>query len=330
MSDKLYKNLKKEGYYTNSYADFKNKYLIDDSRLSELYATLKNNYYFENVAPEITTFEEFKTYYGINIAPTAQFLPCTTNKTASYGKYGQLFAINKTTVWDKPTVYIYPTKDGKTSRFYVGTGEHKGKMGTVSCYGKGSYYVLDEVAKINNPQTNNTTNTQTKKTWNYVTFGAEDIISGNQTLKWGDKGRVVGELQQLLIDVGMGDISADGSIDNKFGKRTYNTVKNLQQGALGDSNPTGIVDSTTWQGLNNLVNNKNKQKEDIYSDEPIKTEPEQDVANSNTDGEAYGENNFDDFGQINTINMNERKLTLTSMLKYDKDVNYKDINLNLL
>jgi hypothetical protein len=334
MSDKLYTKLKKEGYYTKSYSDFKNKYLIDDSRLSELYATLKNNDYFGEFAPEITTFDEFKKYYSLNVAPTAQFLPCTPNKTPVKSKSGQLLAINKTTVWDKPTVYIYPTKDGKTSRFYVKTGEHEGKMGTVSCNGKGNYYVLDEVAKKNQQQQASSP-TQPKKTWNIVTFGAEDIISGNQTLKWGDKGQIVGELQQLLTKIGMGDISADGSIDNKFGKRTYNTVKNLQQGALGDSNPTGTVDSTTWQGLNNLVKNKDIQKNDIYSDEPIKTEPEQEVRKPkfNID-EPPGEFKMDAPGQIKTKEMmaenNKIKLTLTSMLKYDKDVNYKDINLDLL
>jgi len=330
MSDILYKKLKKEGYYTKSYSDFKEKYLIDDSRLSELYTQLKNSNYFNDIT-EITDFNSFKKYYSLNVAPPAQFLPCTPNKKPVKSKSGQLLAINKTTVWDKPTVYIYPTKDGKTSRFYVKNGEHEGKMGTVSCNGNGNYYVLDEIAKKNQQQQANSP-TQPKKTWNIVTFGAEDIISGNQTLKWGDKGEVVGELQKLLTKIGMGDISVDGSIDNKFGKRTYNTVKNLQSGALGDSNPTGTVDSTTWQGLNNLVKNKDIQQNDIYSDEPIKTEPEQDVAKPkfNID-EPPGEIKMDVPGQIkNKEMMAERKLTLTSMLKYDKEISYKNINLDLL
>lgn len=324
MSDILYKKLKKEGYYTKSYSDFKNRYLIDDSKLSELYAQLKNNNYFNGIE-EINDFNSFKKYYSLNVAPTAQFLPCTANKTPVKSKSGQLLAINKTTVWDKPTVYIYPTKDGKTSRFYVKTGEHEGKMGTVSCNNKGSFYLLDEIAKKNQQQQGNSS-IQPKKTWNNVTFSADDIINGNATLKWGDKGNVVGELQQLLTDVGMGDISADGAIDNKFGKRTHNAVKNLQSGALSDNKPNGVVDSTTWNGLVNLVKNKDIQKNDIYSDEPIKTEPEQ-----NMDEPGF---QMDEPGQIKTKEMMaenfNKKLTLTSLLKFDKEINYKDINLDFL
>lgn len=96
-----------------------------------------------------------------------------------------------------------------------------------------------------------------KPKWNIVNFTSKDILSGKRTLKWGDKGKVVGELQQLLTDVGMGMVSKSGKIDNLFGRNTKKAVYNLQQGALGDSKPNGIVDSTTWVGIQNLLKNKN-------------------------------------------------------------------------
>jgi len=96
-----------------------------------------------------------------------------------------------------------------------------------------------------------------KPKWNIVNFTSKDILSGKASLKWGDKGRVVGELQQLLVDVGMGMVSKSGKIDNLFGRNTKKAVYNLQQGALGDTKPNGIVDSSTWIGIQNLLKNKN-------------------------------------------------------------------------
>jgi hypothetical protein len=90
-----------------------------------------------------------------------------------------------------------------------------------------------------------------------VNFTSKDVLSGKVNLKWGDKGKVVGELQQLLVDVGMGMVSKSGKIDNLFGRNTKKAVYNLQQGALGDTKPNGIVDSTTWIGIQNLLKNKN-------------------------------------------------------------------------
>lgn len=98
---------------------------------------------------------------------------------------------------------------------------------------------------------------KTKPKWNIVNFTSKDIISGKATLKWGDKGKIVGELQQLLVNVGMGMVSKSGKIDNLFGRNTKKAVYNLQQGALGDTKPNGIVDSTTWMGIQNLLKNKN-------------------------------------------------------------------------
>lgn len=98
---------------------------------------------------------------------------------------------------------------------------------------------------------------KTKPKWNVVNFTSKDVLSGKANLKWGDKGKVVGELQQLLVDVGMGMVSKSGKIDNLFGRNTKTAVYNLQQGALGDTKPNGIVDSTTWIGIQNLLKNKN-------------------------------------------------------------------------
>jgi peptidoglycan hydrolase-like protein with peptidoglycan-binding domain len=93
----------------------------------------------------------------------------------------------------------------------------------------------------------NKTNNQPVKTTS-VTFN--DVIKGTQTIKKGDKGNVVREIQNMLSSIGyyLGDSGKQtNGVDGDFGTSTETVVKYFQ--IENNLNETGVVDKITANKL---------------------------------------------------------------------------------
>lgn len=89
----------------------------------------------------------------------------------------------------------------------------------------------------------NKLNNQIKKT-KPITF--DDIIKGTRTVKLGQKGNIVTEIQNMLVSIGyyLGDTGKNGDgVDGDFGVQTENVVKYFQ--TENNIEETGIVDTNT-------------------------------------------------------------------------------------
>jgi hypothetical protein len=102
---------------------------------------------------------------------------------------------------------------------------------------------IDPVAKTNS----STGNTTTAPSFNDVKLTSDDLYAG-KTVKLGDRGQIVSDIQQLLIDKGFTNVSKSKTPDGTFGNRTKRMVQAFQ--ALNGLNDDGVVGKNTWTKLN--------------------------------------------------------------------------------
>jgi len=80
-----------------------------------------------------------------------------------------------------------------------------------------------------------------------TTLTADELKAG-KFVKKGMKGKIVGDIQNLLIKLGYTDVSKSGKADDKFGSRTEKMVKDFQK--ANDLTDDGAVGEKTWPKLN--------------------------------------------------------------------------------
>lgn len=94
-----------------------------------------------------------------------------------------------------------------------------------------------------------------------VTFTFDDIIKGIQTVKLGQKGNVVSEIQNMLVSIGfyLGDSGKnEDGVDGDFGVQTENVVKYFQ--IENNMEETGVVDRDTAIKLKEKYNERDNER----------------------------------------------------------------------
>lgn len=81
-------------------------------------------------------------------------------------------------------------------------------------------------------------------------------LTGGQSVGIGMKGKIVGDIQNLLIKLGYVNVSKDNKADSNFGRRTKKMVEDFQS-LNGLVPPDGIVGKDTWAKLNDPAAVKN-------------------------------------------------------------------------
>jgi hypothetical protein len=157
-------------------------------------------------------------------------------------------------------------KDGKfdKTRHYTGTWKCDGDKDYIINTEDGDEYssktgkwkgVPDSNSNSNsNSNTNNNNNSGGGTSLVDTTLTADDLKAG-KFVKKGMKGKIVGDIQNLLIKLGYTDVSKSGKADDKFGSRTEKMVKDFQKAnGLTDD---GSVGEKTWPKLNDPAAVKN-------------------------------------------------------------------------
>jgi RNAse (barnase) inhibitor barstar len=106
----------------------------------------------------------------------------------------------------------------------------------------------------------NKLNNQIKKT-KPATFTFDDIIKGVRTVKIGEKGNVVTEIQNMLVSIGyyLGETGKnEDGIDGDFGVQTENVVKYFQ--TENNIKETGVVDRDTAIKLKEKYNERDNER----------------------------------------------------------------------
>jgi len=75
-----------------------------------------------------------------------------------------------------------------------------------------------------------------------------DELKAGKVVKIGMKGKIVGDIQRLLIKLGYTDISKSGNPDDIFGRRTKASVEEFQRN--NNAKDDGAVGPETWPKLN--------------------------------------------------------------------------------
>ena len=241
-------NLSKKNGYAKSLEDFKKLIATNPNALKDSYELSKKYGYKKSL-------NDYKILMGVGTQPTTKykFLPCVAKRgTPKVNKSGAIVIQYKVTVWDSPTIVLYQSNDGVSCRFMVVDGKYKSRKGTAKCTPTNKiFYQLDVPGS--KPQDNKKGGSGVKKrTWKNVTFTLADILSGKATIKWGDKGPVVSEVQEIMNSLNLGSISKSGQPDGKFGKRTDLSVKQFQGNNMPKGSMTGVVDSATLKRMIDL------------------------------------------------------------------------------
>jgi hypothetical protein len=108
--------------------------------------------------------------------------------------------------------------------------------------------------KNNNSNSNSNNNSGSGTSLVDTTLTADDLKAG-KFVKKGMKGKIVGDIQNLLIKLGYTDVSKSGKADDKFGSRTEKMVKDFQK--ANDLTDDGSVGEKTWPKLNDPAAVKN-------------------------------------------------------------------------
>jgi hypothetical protein len=247
----LWNNLINNGEYTRPLKDFYSKYCCDlgwSSNLTFCGGTQTSGQLKKDnvVTPPPATSEDFP--------------PCATKlgkvrKTPS----GVDVIVYKSTAWDKPNVQLY----SKSNRFIVLGGSEKGKMGNYKCTESGKLFLeLDSEKKVDPKKDDNK-----KQGLTSTNLTSDDILNGKGSVKIGMKGKVVGEIQNLLISKGFKEVSKTGNADNTFGPLTDKMVREFQtkNGLTVD----GIVGPNTWSKLSK--NSVETKTEPVDMSQPVTT-----------------------------------------------------------
>lgn len=201
---------------------------------------------------DIGKYEDLESRLSGNPTTTTKFkfLPCVAKRGKPVtNKRGHVVIQYKLTVWDSPTIVIYQSNDGVTCRFMVVDGKYKSRMGTAKCTPNNKIFYQLDTPGGKKQGGGNTSGGATKRTWNKVNFTLDDILSGKASIKWGDSGPVVTEVQKIMNSLNLGSVSKSGQPDGKFGKRTNLAVKQYQGNNMPKGSMTGIVDSKTLKHM---------------------------------------------------------------------------------
>jgi hypothetical protein len=166
-------------------------------------------------------------------------------------------------VFDNETHYFFSDyffqitdKTGKTVH-YKGTWKCDGDKDFIINTEDGDEYST-KTSKWKGPTKNNNSNSNNNSGSGTslvdTTLTADDLKAG-KFVKKGMKGKIVGDIQNLLIKLGYTDVSKSGKADDKFGSRTEKMVKDFQKAnGLTDD---GSVGEKTWPKLNDPAAVKN-------------------------------------------------------------------------
>lgn len=229
-----------------SYEDFKVA-MGKPANRKQIYELIKGGF------AEPITYQQFEKNIGVSSGSTTtkfKFLPCVAKRGKPVtNKQGHVVIQYKITVWDSPTIVIYQSNDGVTCRFMVVDGKYKSRMGTAKCTPNNKIFYQLDTPGGKKQGGGNTIGGATKRTWNKVNFTLDDILSGKSSIKWGDSGPVVTEVQKIMNSLNLGSVSKSGQPDGKFGKRTNLAVKQFQGNNMSKGTMTGVVDSRTLKRM---------------------------------------------------------------------------------
>ena len=166
-------------------------------------------------------------------------------------------------VFDDETHYFFSDyffqitdKTGKTVQ-YKGTWKCDGDKDFIINTEDGDEYST-KTGKWKGPTKNNNSNSNNNSGSGTslvdTTLTADDLKAG-KFVKKGMKGKIVGDIQNLLIKLGYTDVSKSGKADDKFGSRTEKMVKDFQK--ANDLTDDGSVGEKTWPKLNDPAAVKN-------------------------------------------------------------------------
>lgn len=197
----------------------------------------------------------------------------TPQKTVDTSMFACLLKDNSLKLSADKTFVTYVSSDNtiKWTFFSNNRININGKMGSWACNGANSYIVKKDDgsdsytpeagwASDNNSNTNNTNTGGSGSgggsgtTLVDTTLTADDLKAG-KSVKKGMKGKIVGDIQNLLIKLGYTNVSKSGTADEKFGSRTEKMVKDFQ--TANGLNDDGIVSKDTWPKLNDPAAVKN-------------------------------------------------------------------------
>lgn len=168
-------------------------------------------------------------------------------KTSSPRQLTQVFS-NATHYYFSNYYFLIQEKDDKTYKF----------RGTWKCDGDKDYIINtddgdefsskdDKWKGIPDPNTNTNNNNSNNPGLVNTTLTGDELKAG-KFVKIGMKGKIVGDIQRLLIKLGYTDISKSGNPDDIFGRRTKASVVEFQRNNQIKDN--GAVGPETWPKLN--------------------------------------------------------------------------------
>jgi len=248
---KLYEKISIK-YDIGTFDEFKSKMQTVEQRKS-FYDVISKKF-------NIGGYNDYVTRLGVTPPTSEDFPPCATKlgkvrKTPS----GVDVIVYKSSAWDKPNVQLY----SKSNRFIVLGGSEKGKMGNYKCTESGKLFLeLDSEKKVDPKKDDNK-----KQGLTSTNLTSDDILNGKGSVKIGMKGKVVGEIQNLLISKGFKEVSKTGNADNTFGPLTDKMVREFQtkNGLTVD----GIVGPNTWSKLSE--NSVETKTEPVDMSQPVTT-----------------------------------------------------------
>jgi peptidoglycan hydrolase-like protein with peptidoglycan-binding domain len=145
-----------------------------------------------------------------------------------------------------------------------------------------------------------------KPTLTDTSLTLDELKAGKEVSK-GMRGRVVGEIQKLLIAAGYKNISKSGNVDNIFGSRTKASVEQFQE--KNTLKVDGIVGDETIKALLSATPASSSSSSEDPNRKPFDPNAEEDNSIPSTDGALIKE-------KKKVLQESLKKMLRKSLLKY--------------
>ena len=246
---------------------------------------------------------------------TANVFDClkkdTTLKLSSDGKTMVFDSTSATgTTWTFYSDYKFTYKYKKDGDIDKGTWE---------CDGADAYKIKMEdgnsfdsktgswAEKASGQNAGGSSSSASKPTLTDTSLTLDELKAGKEVSK-GMRGRVVGEIQKLLIAAGYKNISKSGNVDNIFGSRTKASVEQFQEkntlkvdGIVGDETIKALLSATPASASSSSSEDPNRK--------PFDPNAEEDNSIPSTDGALIKE-------KKKVLQESLKKMLRKSLLKY--------------
>jgi len=245
---------------------------------------------------------------------TANVFDClkkdTTLKLSSDGKTMVFDSTSATgTTWTFYSDYKFTYKYKKDGDIDKGTWE---------CDGADAYKIKMEdgnsfdsktgswAEKASGQNAGGSSSSASKPTLTDTSLTLDELKAGKEVSK-GMRGRVVGEIQKLLIAAGYKNISKSGNVDNIFGSRTKASVEQFQE--KNTLKVDGIVGDETIKALLSATPASSSSSSEDPNRKPFDPNAEEDNSIPSTDGALIKE-------KKKVLQESLKKMLRKSLLKY--------------